>query len=106
MCSFLSRVCLALVGSSLKPYSHRSEWWSIRLCFLNWMDWDVDGKYLTADFSCGLMSLYRGFVLMSTHQEAVEAMRAMNGTWHAGFKMDVSWALIQREAKHFGSSSV
>ncbi|WVQ75740.1 hypothetical protein IAR50_005371 [Cryptococcus sp. DSM 104548] len=44
----------------------------------------------------------RGFVLMSTHQEAVEATRAMNGSWHSGFKMDVSWALVQREAKHFG----
>ncbi|KAE8538365.1 hypothetical protein D1P53_004718 [Cryptococcus gattii VGV] len=52
------------------------------------------------------MGRRRGFVLMSTHQEAVEAMRAMNGTWHAGFKMDVSWALIQREAKHFGSSNI
>ncbi|ODN87687.1 hypothetical protein L198_06911 [Cryptococcus wingfieldii CBS 7118] len=48
------------------------------------------------------MGRRRGFVLMSTHQEAVEATRAMNGSWHSGFKMDVSWALVQREAKHFG----
>ncbi|OXG29559.1 hypothetical protein C367_02005 [Cryptococcus neoformans Ze90-1] len=52
------------------------------------------------------MGRRRGFVLMSTHQEAVETMRAMNGTWHGGFKMDVSWALVQREAKHFGSSNI
>ncbi|ADV21458.1 hypothetical protein CNBI0300 [Cryptococcus gattii WM276] len=52
------------------------------------------------------MGRRRGFVLMSTHQEAVEAMRAMNCTWHAGFKLDVSWALIQREAKHFGPSNI
>ncbi|ODN79299.1 hypothetical protein L202_03311 [Cryptococcus amylolentus CBS 6039] len=48
------------------------------------------------------MGRRRGFVLMSTHQEAVKATRAMNGSWHSGFKMDVSWALVQREAKHFG----
>ncbi|WVO14950.1 hypothetical protein L204_102591 [Cryptococcus depauperatus] len=52
------------------------------------------------------MGRRRGFVLMSTHQEAIEAMRAMNGTWHNNLKMDVSWALVQREAKHFGTSGI
>ncbi|RXK37504.1 hypothetical protein M231_05225 [Tremella mesenterica] len=46
----------------------------------------------------------RGFVLMSTHAEANAAMNAMHGRMIDGFKIDVSWALVQREAKHFTSS--
>nr|XP_031858299.1 uncharacterized protein CI109_006270 [Kwoniella shandongensis]KAA5525371.1 hypothetical protein CI109_006270 [Kwoniella shandongensis] len=49
------------------------------------------------------MGRRRGFILMSTHREAVEAMQAMNGSWVDGFQIDVSWALVQREGKQYGS---
>ncbi|WVW87091.1 hypothetical protein I302_109148 [Kwoniella bestiolae CBS 10118] len=49
------------------------------------------------------MGRRRGFILMSTHREAVEAMHNMNGTWLEGFKIDISWALVQRDSKNFGS---
>ncbi|WVQ66209.1 uncharacterized protein L199_004388 [Kwoniella botswanensis] len=49
------------------------------------------------------MGRRRGFILMSTHREAVEAMSRMNGNWLEGFKIDVSWALVQRDSKNFGS---
>ncbi|WWC92641.1 uncharacterized protein L201_007600 [Kwoniella dendrophila CBS 6074] len=49
------------------------------------------------------MGRRRGFILMSTHREATEAMHNMNGTWLEGIKIDVSWALVQRDSKNFGS---
>ncbi|OCF73367.1 hypothetical protein I204_06599 [Kwoniella mangroviensis CBS 8886] len=51
------------------------------------------------------MGRRRGFILMSTHREAVEAMSRMNGNWLEGFKIDVSWALVQRDSKNFGSNA-
>ncbi|WVR07928.1 hypothetical protein IAU60_004971 [Kwoniella sp. DSM 27419] len=45
----------------------------------------------------------RGFILMSTHREALEAMQVMNGKWLDGIQVDVSWALVQRESKIFGA---
>ncbi|WRT69856.1 uncharacterized protein IL334_006847 [Kwoniella shivajii] len=48
------------------------------------------------------MGRRRGFILMSTHREATEVMKAMNGTWIEGFKIDVSWAIVQREARNIG----
>ncbi|WWC73845.1 uncharacterized protein I206_107817 [Kwoniella pini CBS 10737] len=50
------------------------------------------------------MGRRRGFILMSTHREAVEAMQNMNGTWLEGFKIDISWALVQRDSKNFGAT--
>ncbi|KLT38673.1 hypothetical protein CC85DRAFT_314297 [Cutaneotrichosporon oleaginosum] len=52
------------------------------------------------------LNLTHGFVLMSTHHEAIEAMRQMNGKWIDGSKLDVSWALVQREAKNMLNSSL
>ncbi|WWC66036.1 uncharacterized protein I303_108658 [Kwoniella dejecticola CBS 10117] len=49
------------------------------------------------------MGRRRGFILMSTHKEAVEAMQNMNGTWLEGFKIDISWALVQRDSRTFGA---
>ncbi|OCF34381.1 hypothetical protein I316_03895 [Kwoniella heveanensis BCC8398] len=46
----------------------------------------------------------RGFILMSTHREAAEAMQAMNGCIIEGKRIDVSWALVQRETKNIGQS--
>lgn len=58
---------------------------------------------------------------MSTHQEAAIAMASMNGQYielvvsslakrtltSRGYKIDISWALVQRETRHFkGSSNV
>ncbi|GMK59361.1 hypothetical protein CspeluHIS016_0703760 [Cutaneotrichosporon spelunceum] len=48
----------------------------------------------------------RGFVLMSAHREAITAMHQMNGKWIDGSKLDVSWALVQREAKNTVNSSL
>ncbi|WVQ95897.1 hypothetical protein IAU59_002996 [Kwoniella sp. CBS 9459] len=44
----------------------------------------------------------RGFILMSTHREAAEAMQAMNRRIIEGKRIDVSWALVQRETKNIG----
>ncbi|KAF9233193.1 hypothetical protein BU15DRAFT_54228, partial [Melanogaster broomeanus] len=38
----------------------------------------------------------RGFVVMSTHQEAKVAMRALSCTKIKGHTLDVSWAVVQR----------
>ncbi|KIJ14716.1 hypothetical protein PAXINDRAFT_36115, partial [Paxillus involutus ATCC 200175] len=38
----------------------------------------------------------RGFVVMSTHQEAKVAMNAMSRTQIKGHMLDVSWAVVQR----------
>ncbi|CAD6565083.1 MAG: hypothetical protein TREMPRED_000809 [Tremellales sp. Tagirdzhanova-0007] len=43
----------------------------------------------------------RGFILMSTHREAIEAIQGVNGRY---IEIDVSWALVQREAKHSRSN--
>ncbi|WVF68344.1 hypothetical protein IAT40_003109 [Kwoniella sp. CBS 6097] len=47
----------------------------------------------------------RGFILMSTHREAAEAMQAMNGKIIDGKRIDVSWALVQRETKNIGQGA-
>ncbi|GFZ49844.1 hypothetical protein JCM24511_07247 [Saitozyma sp. JCM 24511] len=50
------------------------------------------------------MGRRRGFILMSQHHEAVDAMNAMHGSLIQGCKIDVSWALIQRDANHFAAT--
>ncbi|RSH93099.1 hypothetical protein EHS25_007452 [Saitozyma podzolica] len=50
------------------------------------------------------MGRRRGFILMSQHQEAVDAMNAMHGSLIQGCRIDVSWALIQRDAKYFAAT--
>ncbi|WOO82113.1 Polyadenylate-binding protein, cytoplasmic and nuclear [Vanrija pseudolonga] len=52
------------------------------------------------------MGRRRGFVLMSSHREAMDVIHQMHGKWIEGMKLDVSWALVQREAKNMPQSKL
>ncbi|KAL1412615.1 hypothetical protein Q8F55_000362 [Vanrija albida] len=52
------------------------------------------------------MGRRRGFVLMSSHREAIDVIHQMHGKWIEGMKLDVSWALVQREAKNMPQNTL